>query len=65
MTTQRKIGNVFVLILGIGILVAALLADVIGIGYGDHTSFGIQQTMGTVIGAVITIVGLFLMFKSR
>lgn len=63
--TSKTIANVFILIIGIGILAAALLADVVGIGYGDHTSFGIQQTMGTIIGAVVTMVGLFLLFKSR
>ena len=62
---NKKIANIFVLMIGIGILAIALLADVIGIGYGDHSKFGIQQTMGTIVGAAIAVVGLFLIFRSR
>jgi hypothetical protein len=63
--TLEKIANIDVLILGIAILAGALLADVIKLGYGDDANFGMVQIMGTIIGAVITIVGFFLVFRSR
>jgi hypothetical protein len=47
------------LVVGIIILLVSLLADPIGIG--DGTSFGGQQILGTVIGAIVTIVGGVLM----
>lgn len=58
-----KTASIIVLIVGIGLLAASLSADVIGIG--DNVGFGRQQTMGTIVGAVITIVGLFLTYKSK
>ena len=45
------------LVIGIGLLVVSLLADTIGIG--DDPGFGRQQTLGTVVGILITGVGLF------
>ncbi len=59
----NKTASIVVLVVGIGLLVASLLADVIGIG--DDLGFGRQQTMGTIAGVVITVVGLFLTYKSR
>lgn len=59
----NKTASIVLLIVGIGLLATALSADMIGIG--DDPGFGRQQTMGTIAGAVITIVGLFLTFKSR
>ena len=59
----NKTASIVVLVVGIGLLVASLLADVIGIG--DDPGFGRQQTMGTIAGVVITVVGLFLTYKSR
>ncbi len=55
---DNKIANILVLVIGIGLLAASLLADVIGIG--DDPGFGNQQTMGTTAGAVITAIGFFL-----
>ena len=57
----NKIASIILLVLGIGLLVASLLADVIGIG--DDVGFGRQQTMGTIAGAIVTAVGLFLTLK--
>jgi len=48
---------VILLVIGIGLLLASLLADTIGIG--DDPGFGRQQTLGTAIGAIITAVGIF------
>ena len=55
--------GIVALIVGIGLLAASLLADVISIG--DDLGFGRKQTMGIIAGAVITIVGLFLTYKSK
>ena len=54
--------NVVVLVLGVGLLLVSLLADVVGIG--DNTGFGSQQTMGTVAGVVIIAIGAYLMKKN-
>ena len=54
---------ILVLVIGIGLLTVSLLADVIGIG--DDPGFGRQQTMGTIAGAAITAVGLFLTVRAK
>lgn len=51
------------LIVGIAILVESVFAD--GIGVGNMTSFGRNQAIGTVLGAVLTGGGLFLMINAR
>ena len=52
-----------VLVIGIGLLAASVLADVIGIG--DDAGFGNQQMMGTIAGVVITAIGLFLTLRAK
>jgi hypothetical protein len=59
----NKAANIFVFVIGIGLLVISLLADVIGIG--DDPGFGSQQTMGTIAGFVIMVVGFFLALRSK
>ncbi len=56
-----KTAAIVLLLVGIGLLGASLLADVIGIG--DNVGFGRQQTTGTAAGVVITAVGLYLIIK--
>ncbi len=51
--------SVVVLVIGAGLLLASLLADVVGIG--DDVGFGSQQTMGTVAGVVVIAIGVYLM----
>ena len=51
------------LIVGIAILVESLFADSIGIG--NLIDFGRNQAIGSLIGAVLTAGGLFLMIKGR
>ena len=58
---SNKMASIILLVVGVGLLAASLLADVVGIG--DDAGFGRQQTTGTVAGAVITAVGLYLTFK--
>ena len=54
MSTKQIAG--IIVIIGVGLLAASLLADVIGIG--DDPGFGKQQTMGTIAGVVIMGLGL-------
>ncbi len=60
---SNKMVPILVLIIGIGLLVASLLADVIGIG--GAPGFGNQQTTGTVVGLFIAAVGLYLTLKAK
>lgn len=62
MQLDKPTGLVVILI-GIGLLAASLLADTIGVG--DDEGFGRQQTLGTVAGAVIAALGLFLSRKAK
>ncbi len=59
----NKTASILVLVIGIGLLAASLLADVIGIG--DDPGFGNQQTMGTIAGVVITAIGFVLMRRGE
>ena len=54
----NKTASLLLLLVGVGLLAASLLADTIGIG--DDPGFGRQQTIGTIAGAVLAAVGLFL-----
>jgi len=53
--------SVVVLVLGAGLLLVSLLADVVGIG--DDVGFGPQQTMGSVAGVVVIAIGVYLIKK--
>ena len=55
--------SVVVLVIGVGLLLVSLLADVVGIG--DDAGFGPQQTMGTVAGVVVIAIGAYLMNKNK
>lgn len=57
----NKTASIILLVVGVGLLAASLLADFIGIG--DNPGFGRQQTMGTIAGAIVTAVGLYLTLK--
>ena len=54
---QAKRETPIILFIGLGILLASLFADQIGVG--DDPGFGRQQTLGTVVGIFITAVGIF------
>ena len=60
---SNKVASVVVLVIGIGLLLVSLLANVLGIG--DNPGFGRQQTLGTITGAAIAGVGLFLVRRSK
>jgi len=57
----KKIAGIVVLMIGIIVLILSLLADVIGIG--GASGFGTRQIVGTIVGAVMTAAGFFLMLK--
>lgn len=59
---NNKTSAMVVLALGALLLLASLLADVIGIG--DDAGFGRQQTMGTIAGVLVLAVGAYLYKKS-
>jgi hypothetical protein len=59
----KKVEALIVLVAGIGVLAASLLADVIGIA--NAAGFGNQQTVGTVLGVVIVGGGLILQRRAR
>ena len=58
-----KSAPILVLIIGIGLLLVSLLADVIGIG--DDPGNGLWQTAGTIVGVIITVVGLYLTLRGK
>ncbi len=60
---DKKTLNMTVLVVGIVILVICLFADVIGIG--DSPGFGRDQAIGSIVGVIITAVGIFLLVKAR
>ncbi len=55
--------SILVMVIGVGLFGASLLADVIGIG--DDPGFGNQQMIGTIVGVAILAVGLFLTFRAK
>jgi hypothetical protein len=57
-----KILGIVALVIGIDLLAGSLLADVIGIG---NPSFGIQQVVGTIIGVIVTVAGIFLLRRAN
>lgn len=59
----NKTASILVLLIGVGLLAASLLADVIGIG--DDAGFGSQQMTGTIAGVVITAIGFFLIRRAK
>ena len=54
--------NLLLLVIGVGLLGASVFAEVIGLG--DDPGFGLQQTMGSIAGAAITVVAVYLLRRS-
>ncbi len=59
----KKTFGTAVLVVGIVILVVSLFADSFGIG--DSPGFGFEQTIGSIVGAIVTVVGLFLTVQAK
>ncbi len=60
---DQKTPSIAMLAIGITILVASLFADSLGIG--GNPGFGLDQAVGSVVGAVVAAVGLFLTVKVK
>ncbi len=58
----RKITGTIVLVVGIVALIVFAMADKFGIG--QNPNFGPVQIAGTIVGALVAIVGLALLLKS-
>ena len=56
-----KIAGIVLLVLGLLIVLVCVLADPIGLGVSPM--FGYRQIIGTVVGAIAAVVGLFLTLK--
>jgi hypothetical protein len=56
---SKKTIGIVALAVGVVVAIVSLIADVVGIG--NPTVFGPQQIVGTVGGAIVAVVGLFLM----
>ena len=60
---DKKTLSTAILVVGIVILVISLFADNIGIG--DFPGFGRDQLIGSVVGAIVTVIGAILTFKGK
>ena len=59
----KKTAGIVLLVVGIVILVLALAADPIGIG--GNPEFGRKQIIGTIVGAIVIVVGLILTLRKQ
>jgi len=58
----KKTAGIVLLVVGIVIVVVSLAADPLGLG-GSNVVFGLRQIAGTIVGAIVTVVGLVLRLK--
>ena len=58
---KKKTAATVLLVVGIVILVLSLAADPLGIG--GNPVFGRNQIIGTIVGAIVTVVGLILRLR--
>jgi hypothetical protein len=58
----NRVVAIVVLVIGVGLLAVALLADVIG--FGNYVGFGPHQQRAAVAGFVISALGFWLFRKS-
>jgi hypothetical protein len=56
--------SLFVSLVGLVIALVFIFADVIGLG-SNPNQFGPLQSVGTVVGAVILVVGLYMYMRQR
>jgi len=59
---EKKTVGIVLLVIGIVILIVSLAADPLGLG-GSNAVFGPRQIIGTVAGAIVTIVGVILRLR--
>jgi hypothetical protein len=53
------------ILIGVGVCVVLLSGFADSLGLGRHPGFGLFQTIGVVIGALVILAGLYLWFKQR
>jgi hypothetical protein len=58
-----KTAGIVLLVVGIVVLLLSLLADAIGVG--GNPIFGRNQIIGTIAGAIVTVVGLVLTLRKQ
>ena len=61
---SRRVFGLVEAIVGLFLLLFFALADVTGLGHHPGR-FGPKQTTGTIIGAIILIVGIIIFFTSK
>ena len=57
----KKIAGIALLVIGVALLLVSLTADITGVG-GDP-AFGRDQITGTIVGAIVGVVGLILTLR--
>jgi hypothetical protein len=62
MQSKRSLGVVLLLV-GLVVFAASMLADFIG--YGGSDAFGWKQITGSVVGAIVLITGIILILVSK
>jgi len=63
MQNKRLLG-ILLLLLGIAILTVSAGADIMGLGQAA-TAFGFKQIAGSVAGAMVAVIGAFLLLLRR
>lgn len=58
----KKTAGIVLLVVGIVILVVSLAADPLGLG-GGNVAFGPRQIAGTIVGAIVAVVGVVLRLR--
>ena len=54
---SRSLLGLIIVLLGTVLVVISVFADPIGIGVNDEYAFGWKQTLGTVVGVSLVVVG--------
>ena len=60
---DKKTLTTSILVVGLATLLISLFADVIGVG--NSPGFGRDQAIGSIVGAIVTAVGLVLTIKGK
>jgi hypothetical protein len=58
----RRTAGIVLIVVGIVILALSLFADTLGLG-GSNFVFGPRQIAGTILGAIVAVVGLVLTLR--
>jgi hypothetical protein len=61
-----ELGNkktIGIVLLVVGVIVSLLFVAADAIGIGDHPGFGYQQVIGTVVAAIVAVIGLVLALR--